>query len=153
VDAVLCRVHPLALKVAANPEPKTGLEAKFSIAYCAATALVRGEAGEAEFGETSLGDPAVARLMARVRPEADPSLGIGAARMTIRLVDGRTLDERVTAARGTPENLLTPDEVEAKFRRLAEVVLSGERVTRLLTSLRGLANLPDVSEVAALAAG
>ncbi len=153
VDAVLCRVHPLVLKVAANPEPRTGLEAKFSIAYCAATALVRGEAGESEFGETSVRDPAVARVMARVKPEPDASLGIGAARMTIRLSDGRTLEERVTAARGTPENLLTREEVEAKFRRLAEVILPAERVTNLVTALRGLADLPDVSEVAALAAG
>src|SRR5262249_14085080 len=135
-----------------NPEPKTGLEAKFSIAYCAATALVRGEAGEAEFGETSCRDPVIARVMARVKPEPDPSLGIGVARMTIRLVDGRTPEERVTAARGTAENLLTRDEVEAKFRRLAEVVLPGERVTRPLTTLRGLVDLPDVSEVARLAA-
>ena len=153
VDAVRCRVHPLVLKVAANPEPKTGLEAKFSIAYCAATALVRGEAGEAEFAEGSVRDPAVARVMARVRPEPDASLGIGAALMTIRLADGRTLEERVTAARGTPENLLTRVEIEAKFRRLAEVILPGERIARLVATLRGLADLPDVSEVASLAAG
>ncbi len=152
VDAVLCRVHPLVLKVAANPDPRTGLEAKFSVAYCAATALIRGAAGEAEFGEESFREPTVARLMSRVALEPDASLGIGAARMTIRLTDGRTLDERVTAARGTPENPLTRDEVEAKFRGLAEVVLPTERVARLLAALRGLADLPDVAEVAALAA-
>jgi 2-methylcitrate dehydratase PrpD len=152
VEAVRCHVHPLVLKVAANPTPRTGLEAKFSIAYCAATALVRGEAGESEFVETSVRDPAVARVMGRVTPEADASLAIGAARMTIRLADGRTLEERVTAARGTPENLLTRDEVEGKFRRLAGVVLPAERVTRLVAALRGLPGLADVSEVARLAA-
>jgi 2-methylcitrate dehydratase PrpD len=151
VEAVRCHVHPLVLKVAANPAPQTGLEAKFSIAYCAATALVRGEAGESEFGETSVHDPAVARVMGRVTPEADASLPIGAARMTIRLADGRTLEERVTAARGTPGNLLTRDEVEGKFRRLAGVVLPAERVTRLVAALRGLPGLADVSEVARLA--
>jgi len=153
VDSVRCRVHPLVLKVAANPEPKTGLEAKFSVAYCAATALVRGEAGEAEFEDTRFRDPAVTRVMARVKPEADASLGIAAAQMTVWLTDGHVLDERVTAARGTPDNLLTRDEVEAKFRRLAEVVLPVDRVTRLVTALRGLADLPDVAEIAALAAG
>jgi 2-methylcitrate dehydratase PrpD len=152
VDAVLCRVHPLVLKVAANPRPQTGLEAKFSVAYCAATALVRGEAGEAEFSETAFRDPAVERVMMRVTPEADASMGIGAAHMTIRFADGRTLEERVSAARGTPANPLTRDEIEAKFRRLADVVLPAERVRRLVTALRGLPHLPDVSEVAALAA-
>jgi hypothetical protein len=70
--------------------------------------------------------------MARVKPEPD-SLGIGAARMSIRFADGRTAEEQVTAARGTPEN--PHDEAEAKFRRLAEVVLPAERVTRFMTAL------------------
>jgi 2-methylcitrate dehydratase PrpD len=152
VAAVRCRVHPLVLKVAANPRPQTGLEAKFSIAYCAATALVRGEAGEAEFSETAFRDPTVARVMTRVEPEADTAMGIGAAHMTIRFADGRTVEESVSAARGTPSNPLTRDEIEAKFRRLAEVVLPAERVMRLATALRGLADLPDMSELAALTA-
>ena len=36
----------------------------------------------------------------------------------------------MTAARGTPENPGTRDDVEAKFRRLAEVVLPAPRVGR-----------------------
>jgi len=153
VDAVRCRVHPLVLKVAAHPAPRTGLEAKFSIGFCAAMGLLRGEAGEAEFVEESLRDPAVGRIMARVAPEADASLGLGAASMAVRLADGRVLEEHVAAARGTPDNPLTREEVETKFRRLAEVVLPAERVARLLAALRGLADCPDVAELAALGAG
>ncbi len=152
VDAVRCRVHPLVLKVAANPRPQTGLEAKFSIAYCAASALVKGEAGEAEFSDTAFRDPAVMRVMTRVTPEADPSMGIAAAHVTIRFADGRTVDERVSAARGTPANPLTRDEIEEKFRRLAGVILPPERVARLATALRGLGDLPDMAELAALTA-
>jgi 2-methylcitrate dehydratase PrpD len=152
VDAVRCHVNPLVMKVANQTAPRTGLEAKFSVAYCAAIGLVRGDAGEGEFAEASIGDEAVARVMARVTPEADGSLGLGAARMSVRLVDGRTLEERVTAARGTAENPLTRDEVEEKFHRLAEVVLPARRVARLAAVLRDLAGLRDVAEVAALAA-
>jgi 2-methylcitrate dehydratase PrpD len=62
------------------------------------------------------------------------------------------LEERVSAARGTADNPLTRDELEAKFRRLAEVVLPAARVTELVAALRGLADLPDMAELAALAA-
>jgi 2-methylcitrate dehydratase PrpD len=113
---------------------------------------VRGEAGEAEFSETAFRDPVVARVMTRITPEADAAMGIAAAHMTIRFADGRSLEERVSAARGTPANPLTRDEIEAKFRRLAEVVLPAERVMRLATALRGLADLPHMSELAALTA-
>jgi 2-methylcitrate dehydratase PrpD len=150
VEAVTCRVHPLALKVAANPAPKTGLEAKFSMAFCAAMGLLHGDAGEKAFNEESLRDPAVSRVIARVTPEPDPSMSMGAAMMTVRLADGRVIEERVTAARGTAENPLTREELERKFRDLAEVVLPAERVGRLVMTLRALADLPDVAELAAL---
>ena len=64
IESVRCRVIPLTLKAADQREPKTPLEAKFSVRYCAAMALLRGDAGEAEFSETSLADPAVATVMA-----------------------------------------------------------------------------------------
>ncbi len=95
VEAVECHVHPLVLKVAANPAPRDGTESKFSVAFCAAVGLVRGEAGEREFGAASLRDPAIARVMSRVVPTADPSLAVGAARMTVRLAGGQSLDEHV----------------------------------------------------------
>jgi 2-methylcitrate dehydratase PrpD len=152
VEAVRCHVNPLVLKVANQTAPRTGLEAKFSVAYCAAIGLLRGEAGEGEFTEASVGDQAVARVMSRVMPEADGSLALGAARMSVRLADGREVEERVAAARGTAANPLTRDELEEKFHRLAEVVLPRERVTRLAAALRALADLRDVAEVAALAA-
>jgi len=152
VESIVCRVHPLTLKVADNRAPRTGLEAKFSIAFCTAVGLLRGDAGEAEFDDASVRDDAVARVMARVAPEADTALGIGAATMTVRLADGRVLEERITAARGTPGNPLTRDELETKFRRLAAVVLPATRVERLVETLRRLADVSDVAELAALAA-
>lgn len=153
IEAVRCRVHPLVMKVANQRDPKTDLEAKFSIGFCAAIALVRGDAGEAEFNAATVADPAVARVLARVTPEPDPSMAVGAAHMTVRLKDGRVLEHHVSAARGTPENPPSRDDIEEKFRRVARVVLPADRVARLVTTLRGLPDLPDVAEVATLAAG
>lgn len=150
IAAVECHVHPLAVKVAAIAAPRTGLEAKFSAAYCAALALERGEAGEAQFSEPAAPDPGLLGLAARVRPLADPSLAIPEARMRVRLRDGRVLDEVVKAARGTPGHPVSRGEVEEKFRRLASVVLPPDRIARLLERLRSLAALPDAAALAAL---
>jgi 2-methylcitrate dehydratase PrpD len=144
-------VIPLTLKAADQREPKTPLEAKFSVRFCAAMALLRGDAGEAEFSEASLGDPAIARVMARVTPEADDSLTIPAAHMTVRLSDGRIIEERISAARGTPDNPGTRDDLETKFRRLAETVLPAPRVAELTAAMRGLAETKDVASILALA--
>lgn len=153
VESIRCRVFPLTLKVANHTAPRTGLEAKFSLAFCAALGLVRGQAGEEEFTEASLRDPALARVMARVTPEADPAMGMAAASMSVRLADGRVLEERVAAARGTPDNPPSGNDLEAKFRRLAAVVLPAERVDALASALRRLLALPDVGDLARLASG
>jgi 2-methylcitrate dehydratase PrpD len=146
IAAVECHVHPLAVKIAAIPEPRTGLEAKFSAAYCAALALTRGEAAESAFVTP---DPELVGLAARIRPVADPALEIPAARMRVTLRDGRVLDEAVPAARGTPGRPVSREEVEEKFRRLAAVVLPGPRIERLLEALRRLPALPEVGALAA----
>jgi 2-methylcitrate dehydratase PrpD len=153
IESVRCRVTPLTLQAADQRDPSTPLQAKFSVRFCAAMGLLRGDAGEAEFSEASLADPAVARVMARVEPEGDGSLTIPAAHMTVRLADGRVIEERVTAARGTPDNPGTRDDLEAKFRRLAETVLPAPRVAALTAALRGFADAKDVAGILALASG
>jgi len=92
-------------------------------------------------------------VMARVTLEGDDSLTIPAAHMTVRLADGRVIEERISAARGTPDNPGTRDDLEAKFRRLAETVLPAPRVDELTAALRGLATAKDVAGILALASG
>ncbi len=149
IESVECRVFPLAVKVAANPAPRTGLEGKFSLAFCTSLALVRGEAGEAEFTDAAVHDPALSAVVRRVRVEADPAVGEVEARVTVRLTDGRVLGEHVPAARGTPANPLGAAELQAKFRRLAGTVLPEEAIARLIDALRRLPELPDVGTLAA----
>jgi 2-methylcitrate dehydratase PrpD len=152
ITGVECRVHPLGLQVAAHPSPETGLQGKFSLAFCAALALARGEAGEGEFTEATVRDATLGRLAARVRLAGDGDLAPNEARMTVRLADGRVLEHHVKAARGTAENPLSREEMEDKFRGLAGVVLARERVETLVQRLRGFAGLPDVAALAALTA-
>ena len=141
IAEVECHVPPLAVKVAAIPAPRTGLEAKFSAAYCAALALSRGDAAESDFAAP---EPSLLALAGRIRPVADSTLRIPEARMRVRLRDGRVLDETVQAARGTPGRPVSRRDVEEKFRRLAGVVLPGAQVDRLLEHLGRLPTLPDV---------
>jgi 2-methylcitrate dehydratase PrpD len=63
----------------------------------------------------------------------------------------RTLEKHIKAARGTADNPLSRAEVEAKFRRLAGMVLPAERVERLAEILGRLATLPDLAPLVALA--
>jgi hypothetical protein len=61
------------------------------------------------------------------------------------------LEERITAARGTPDNPGTREDLETKFRRLAETVLPVPRVAELAAAMRRLADIEDVTAIVALA--
>jgi len=115
VDAVQAMlVEPLARKQA----PATLIDAKFSVPFCTALALVRGRVTLDTLGEAALGDAEVLELAARVRAEAagavDWRRGSGGA-LAIRLKDGREFSAETRDALGCPDRPLDEARLVAKF--------------------------------------
>jgi 2-methylcitrate dehydratase PrpD len=146
------RVHPLVLELTGKKTPQTGLEGKFSIYYCAAIALVEGNARQSQFTDENTRRPEVVRLRDEVRAVVEPGLKESQAVVTIRTVDGRELVERVEAATGTPEKPMPDDELVDKFMDLVLPVLPRDRAERLVEAVWELDEMEDVSSLAALSA-
>jgi 2-methylcitrate dehydratase PrpD len=128
--AVEVAVHPRARQAAAYDDVRTGLQAKFSIPYLVAFALLRGEPGPASFDAA---DPEVRAFAAeRVRVHTDEAMGEAAARV---------LDVEVAFSPGSPQSPLAPERLTAKVRGLAGARLDGlldepdRRAADLLTAL------------------
>jgi 2-methylcitrate dehydratase PrpD len=151
VAAVVLRVHPLALKLAGISEPRGGLESKWSAHHSAAVALVDGAAGERQYTDERVHDPAVARLRGKVTAEADASLREDEARVKIVLVDGQSWERHVEHAAGSTGNPLSDQALDAKFRALAAEALPADRAEKLLERCRSVSDLADASEIARLA--
>jgi 2-methylcitrate dehydratase PrpD len=66
IDKVSLRVNPLVLKLAGKKTPETGLEAKFSIFYISAAAIIKGVAGPSQFTDAAVREPQVVMLRDRV---------------------------------------------------------------------------------------
>jgi 2-methylcitrate dehydratase PrpD len=157
IAAIRCRTaagpvprlwEPLAAKWA----PPNGYAAKFSLPYLLAVILVKGRAGLAEFADGAVRDEAVLQVARRVTYELDATIDyprkfIGDVR--IALADGREVAERRDHYRGGPDDPLTREELEAKFRGNAGLGLPAERVERLL---RGLTALPAQETLSGVAA-
>jgi 2-methylcitrate dehydratase PrpD len=111
-------VHPVSRRAAAIDEVADGLQAKFSIPYLTAYALLRGAPGLDTFARI---DGEVAALARRVRIRTDPALGESEAHLEL---DGRTA-ARITAPRGSPGNPLDAPAIAAKLRSLAGGALDG----------------------------
>jgi 2-methylcitrate dehydratase PrpD len=129
-------VHPVSRQAAARDEVADGLQAKFSIPYLTAYALLRGAPRLDSFGHV---DSETAALARRVRIRTDPALGAAEA---ILELDGHAA-ARVTAPRGSPANPLDAAALAAKVRSLAGDALDGalhdpERPARSLLGAAGI---------------
>lgn len=143
-------VHPLALSLCGIREPATTLESLNSLHHWAAAALVRGRAGVPEMWPECIADPAIAQLRARIEVIADASVGREQADVEVELADGRALRARVLHARGSTMRPMTDDDLDAKFRSQAGLVLPAVRVEELRGLCLGAASLQDVGrEIAA----
>ena len=132
-----------------NPAPEGAYQAKFSMQYVAAHALVHGSVRLSAFAPERLQDPNVRAVLAKVDVAADPELSKGypsqrAAHVEIELNDGRKLAHFQPTRKGDPEMPLTDDELNDKFLELAVPVIGDAVARRLLAALWSLEKLQTV---------
>src|SRR5205085_165697 len=145
IETIELHVHPLVRLMMGNPAPRTGLEAKLSIAHCAAAALLRGEVGVREFSDACVNDPALAALRARVKLVEDPAMPKEAARAVVSPSGGAQIEKYVPHAAGSLERPLSDEALERKFRSLAEWGWPGCDARAFIELAWSLDQLPDAA--------
>jgi 2-methylcitrate dehydratase PrpD len=151
----IARVDVETYRFAANmrePDPINYFAAKYSLPHAAAALIVLGNAGYHAFTDEAVADPAIAAIRRRVAVREDPALNASVprlkpARVTVTLTDGRQLTRLRESARGDFQEPYREDEVRAKFRELAGVVLSPGAVTRVEELVERLDELPRLSDL------
>lgn len=98
--------------------------AKLSTPFAVALAIVKGTAGYADYNEENLNDYWIKNITNKVRVIEDEELtqrspAVRGARVTIYMKDGREFEAPCMYPKGEPENPLTGEELEEKFRGLA----------------------------------
>jgi 2-methylcitrate dehydratase PrpD len=141
ITVSMSRRNALVLR---NARPTTGLEAKFSIEFVMASALLEGRVGLRELDDAFVRQPAVQGLFERVHvsfdPREDPSTGYAPVdQVTVLLRNGRTLQSApVALARGAAGAPLAPAEVRAKFMDCASRVFDEPAAAALYDRLQGI---------------
>jgi 2-methylcitrate dehydratase PrpD len=159
VTQITVRVAPGHLAVCNIVAPRTGLEAKFSLRFATASALLTGLADETAFTDERAADPALVALQQRVQVEGDRSLGPYDTLVVLETAEGRRELAENTAL---PAWRADPDEqrplLEAKFHALTAPLIGAEGARALaaalleldaLDNVRGLRRLLSPSAVAA----
>jgi 2-methylcitrate dehydratase PrpD len=154
VEDVEVGVNHVVPEVLRHPAPTNALERKFSMPYCAAAALGRGAVGIDDFTDGPVRDAGVAALVPRVRMVVDPSVPDGLekqawSRVTVRLVDGRTIGLDPRGASGHPAAPLSDAQLRDKFLGCAAGVLGPEPAAAVADQLVQLEAVPDIRALTA----
>jgi 2-methylcitrate dehydratase PrpD len=148
IAAIDVQVDTMTPRLLIHDRPATGLEAKFSMPFCAAAAVVYGHPTVATFDEPHIEDARVQALMPRVsmRVDAtfDESAPLSQSTVSIQLRDGRGVSQHSNGARGYPGRL-SEAELGAKFLGCAQRSLSGPEAEAALTAVRALGQAENVS--------
>jgi 2-methylcitrate dehydratase PrpD len=140
-------------------QPADNLQAKFSMEYCIAAALIYGKVGLAEFTTERVTRPEVQDMIRRVHFGVNPvAEAAGYDKMTtildVHLKDGRTISGRADFAKGSPANPMSFDEVGAKFRDCADAAKwprsKSEAIVALVRRLEEVKDIRDLGTLCAL---
>ncbi len=148
IESVALKVHPLVLELTGKRTPQAGLEGKFSVYHSAAVAIIHGEGGERVYSDAAVRDPKVIALRDKVTAAVDKSVHEDAVHVAIKLKDGRTLEKHVEHAIGSLARPMSDADLEAKFRGLADGILSRAGTDALIKLCRSVEKLKDAGEIA-----
>lgn len=153
IERIDLKVHPLVLELTGKTAPREGLEGKFSIYHAVAVAIVEGAAGEKQFSDRAVNDPAVVALRGKINPVVAPGIATAQVDMTIVLKDGRALHQHIDKAIGSVDVPMTDRQLETKFSDLADAILPPERIRRVMDlcwNVDSLASAADIARSSAL---
>src|SRR6266581_2584072 len=131
-------------------QPKTGLEAKFSMEFCLAILLLERKAGLGEFSDKVVQRAEVQEVIRKIHFYVDPEAeSAGFDKMTsilkIHLKDRKVITGRADFAKGSPADPMTFEEAATKFRGCAEYAgCSKSKAEKIISLLRTLDSVPDV---------
>ncbi|MDE2370886.1 MAG: MmgE/PrpD family protein [Burkholderiales bacterium] len=149
IESVHLGVYRPTLDIAPHVDPQNADQARFSLHYMVATALVHGSVRLSAYEPARLRDPATRALMPRIRKALDPEVDAGfpgrrAARVTLTLRDGRVLTHLQLDRKGDPELPLSDAELEGKLIELAGPVIGEHEARALLARIWALTHTPHL---------
>ena len=124
IEKIEVHTYKLAVGSHDHKEIRGVSSAKLSTPYAVALAIVKGSCGYADYNEENLNDYWIKNLTRKVSIIEDENLtaqspAVRGARVTIYFENGEKYEASCLYPKGEPENPLTQEELESKFRGLA----------------------------------
>ena len=142
-------------EIVKEPNPQTPYQAKFSMAYCVAAALLEGQVGLEQFASNRFNavgvcQAAIARLLPRIRVTVAPDLtaqypAAWPTRVTLTLRGRTTLNGAAAYPVGNAENPVDTGQLEAKMAALLEPRFGAATARSAQDAIAALPACPDMA--------
>jgi 2-methylcitrate dehydratase PrpD len=157
VSGIAIETYAAGYEIVKEMNPRTPYQAKFSLAYCVAAALLEGALGLEQFADQRFGpegvrDPAVADLLRRIRVTvADDLTAKYPAAWPVRLavsLSGDAIERAVSDyPHGNAENPVSTEELERKFSALVGSRFGGQTAEAMLAALHSIERSRDMADL------
>ncbi|NLT95173.1 MAG: MmgE/PrpD family protein [Clostridia bacterium] len=150
IKRIIIHTYQTAYELTANYEPNNSFEAKFSMPYCAAAALIHGEVDSSKFSDDMLKDPAIRKLISKIEMVIDPQFNdifpdCRPVKIEIETGD-RCIEIENFFRKGDPENPLSVDEIVGKFKNLTAGIISEAHFANITNTVLQIDGLSDTKE-------
>ncbi len=158
IAEIRCEMPPLAPKILFYDEPVNGLEAKFSLHYCVASALMHRKLGLPQFSENQVHETTVRNLARKVQMHVHAGMDSNdngdsyPDNVFVRCSDGREFAQSVLHAKGHAMAPLDWGELVDKFHDATAGVLTpaiASEVVDLVASIDALSNVRSLMRLTA----
>jgi 2-methylcitrate dehydratase PrpD len=145
VRRVRVEVHPSILDVCGIPEPRTGLEGKFSLRATTALGWLGWDTADpATFVDDVIGEPQVQAMLQKVDVGTDRTITSTQTRVTVT-TDGREDSAFYDSGIPATDLALQGDRLQAKFQALVGPVLGPDGAHALAERIGGLKDRPSIA--------
>lgn len=147
IDSVYVGHNEVMRSVLVYDDPRTPLEAKFSMQFCIAAALVNGSVNIASFSDAVIADPRVRSMIGKIAVRVDERVRLNpehGAIVRVRLRSGREIEKIVALAKGKPARWMTRDDLFRKFSDCADATLGASGTLAVFELLQSLPAQPSI---------
>jgi len=148
--------HPICEPLEVKCNPRTIVDAQFSIPYTVAVALVKRKVGIADFTPEAITHSEVIQVANKVTPKLDTRLSsrvITPAIIEVELYDGKRYRAEVEYPKGHPQNPLSMEDISDKLKdgiSYAAKLISTQQIEDVIQIIKHLDEVDDVSVIAKL---
>jgi 2-methylcitrate dehydratase len=156
IEKIVVDTYHLTMEVAADsPEkwdPQNRETADHSLPYILALCLTQAGYWLDDFEDEKIRNPKLRPLMKKVQVRETEECNskfpeCNSFRIEVTMNNGEKIMRGIDHAKGDPQNPMTDEEIETKFRKLATPVMSKGQMDRALDRLWHLEDMRDISEV------